>query len=33
MKVFKNQDLVDTAFLTLAGFPSASTFVHGQELK
>lgn len=32
MKVFKNQDLVDTAFLTLAGFPSASTFVHGQEL-
>ena len=32
MKVFKNQDLVDVAYLTLAGAPSASTFVHGENL-
>lgn len=32
MKVFKNDNLVDNAYLTLAGAPSASTFVHGEEL-
>ena len=32
MTVFKNETPVDVAYLTLAGPPSASTFVHGQEL-
>ena len=32
MKVLKNENLVDIAYLTLAGAPSASTFVHGENL-
>jgi hypothetical protein len=32
MTVFKNEDTVDIAYLTLAGPPSASTFAHGQTL-
>lgn len=32
MKVFKDQTLVDVAYLTLSGSPSSSTFVHGQDL-
>ena len=32
MRVFKDQDLVDVAYLTLAGSPSASSFVHGHDL-
>lgn len=32
MTVFKNEETVDIAYLTLAGPPSASTFAHGQTL-
>ena len=32
MKVFKDQTLVDVAYLTLSGSPSSSSFVHGQDL-
>ena len=32
MTVYKNEEVIDHALLTLSGAPSASTFVHGENL-